>query len=49
MRRTRPANDQPQQTSVYTRPLIYMILLCVALYQIYELAAFRAGNLYGGR
>ena len=29
--------------------LMYVILLIVALYQVYELAAFRAANLYGGR
>ena len=37
------------QRKVRLTQLIYVILLIVALYQVYELAAFRAANLYGGR
>ena len=40
---------QIAQRKVRLTQLMYVILLIVALYQVYELAAFRAGNLYGGR
>ena len=37
------------QRDVRLVKVMYAILLALALFQVYELAAYRAGNLYGGR